>query len=91
MEYVSGDLSAELRAYLIDALYAHPAQFRRDARWAMSAEWWDECRRMTGADGRPLWEPALQCLYPDGPLLLLGKLVEVRDGAGAPHLEKPGS
>jgi HK97 family phage major capsid protein len=84
---MSDDLSAELRAYLVDALYAHPAEFRRNAHWVMNPEWFSECRRMTDTDGRPLWEPSMECLYPEGPLMLLGKLIEVREDGGAPHLE----
>jgi HK97 family phage major capsid protein len=88
---MSDDLSAELRAYLIDALYVHPAEFRRNAHWVMSAEWYDECTHMTGPDGRPLWDPPMQRLYPDGPLLLLGKPLEIREDGGAPHLEAAGA
>jgi hypothetical protein len=84
---MSNDLSAELRTYLYDALSAHSVEFQRDAHWVMSAEWFDECRRMTDSDGRPLWEPSMQRLYPEGPLLLFGILIEVRADGGAPHLE----
>ena len=79
------DLSADLRAYLIDALYAHAAQFRGAAHWVMNEEWWHECRRMTGPDGRVLWEPSWRVDEPDLPL---GKPVEVREDGEAPHLER---
>jgi HK97 family phage major capsid protein len=81
----AGTLSSELYAYLIDAVYAHPADVRRRSRWVMSTEWLLECRKMTDGRGRTLWEPSISV---SGPELLLGYAIEVREDGGAPHLEE---
>jgi HK97 family phage major capsid protein len=75
-------LGPDLYAHLVDTLYSVPAPARRCSRWVMNAEWMGEIRKMTGADGRPLWAPASDDLR-----LLFGLPVEIRDGGGVPHLE----
>lgn len=77
-------LSDDLRRHLYESLYAVTPGERLGARWVMSGEWWRECRKMVGADGRVLWEPSWKHASSD---VLLGLPVEVRDGGGTPHLE----
>lgn len=70
------DLADDLRRHLYASMYAvHPAE-RQRSRWAMSAEWFAEVLKLAVAPPLPGAEP-----------VLLGLPVEVRDGAGVPHLE----
>jgi HK97 family phage major capsid protein len=77
-------LSDDLRRHIFEAMYAVPPGLRQGAHWVMSGEWYLECRKMTDPGGFPLWVPSLRT---DGPDVLLGMPIEVREGAGPPHLE----
>jgi HK97 family phage major capsid protein len=73
-------LGPDLYRFLVDTLYGTPQPERGESRWVMNQEWWNECRKIAGADGRPAWEPPHA--------LMLGKPVEVRVDGGVPHLER---
>ena len=78
-------LSGELFHYLLDALYCVPAPERRQSSWVMTAEWFDDVRKINGPDHKPLWEPSFMVT---GPELLLGLPIVIREDGGAPHLEQ---
>jgi hypothetical protein len=77
------DLAEDLRRHLHEALYAVDARGRRSSHWVMSAEWWNEVRKLNHPG---VWPSR----YPGEPRLLLSLPVEVRDGGGVPHLEPDG-
>jgi hypothetical protein len=76
-------LADDLKRHVYEAMYAvHPRE-RQTAHWVMSSDWKDELLKISDRAG-PLWTPNLD----NGePIYLLGKRVEIRDGAGPPHLE----
>jgi len=76
-------LGAELRDYLIGALY-DKGTGRQDSRWVMNSDWFSEVRKLTDQTGAALWLPAISVTDPD---ILLGLPVEIRADGGAPHLE----
>ena len=73
------ELAEALRDHLYREYHDMPYPARRDARWVMNAEWWDEVTGMARAMGAP---PQLA-----PPVTLFGKPVDVREDGGVPHLE----
>ena len=71
-------LAPDLWKHLMGELTGMALPARRDARWVMSAEWWDEVTDMARAMGE---------MPPSWPRTLLGKPVDVREDGGVPHLE----
>lgn len=81
--YYPDSLADDLRHHLAGTLYAvDPAQ-RQGSHWVMSGEWWNEVRSLDVGPSA-FWHPALD---PAQPPVLLGLAVQIRDGAGPPHLE----
>ena len=81
MVLAADSLSNDLHEHLHFWLAMVPHQERRRSRWVMSGEWELECRRLAIALG---YTPSLTI---DGPDLLLGLPIEIRDDCGVPHLE----
>ena len=77
---MSGDLSGDLREHIYQT---HANGPRRDSRWVMNLEWFNEVRRIGDRQG-PLYHPGLTVSAPE---YLLGIPIEVRDDGGVPHLE----
>lgn len=73
-----------LYPYLVEAVYCTPAEERQGARWVMDPEWLRDIQCLADDQHRPLWQPSFAVSGPD---LLMGYPVELREGAGAPHLE----
>ena len=72
-----------LFGYLFEALGCVQPEERSRSHWVMDGEWLGEILKLTDSDGRPLWVPSFSL---DAPEQLLGLPIEIRKGAGAPHL-----
>ena len=83
---MSDGLRDDLFRYLLETMYAMPPRERQTARWVMNPEWWNECRKLTDSTGFPLVLPPWRL---EDPLVMLGKLVVIKDDGGVPHLEQP--
>ena len=74
--------------YLVEALGCVPPEERRRSHWVMDGEWLSDILRLTDRQGFPLWVPSFSLTAPQ---LLFGLPIEIRKGAGAPHLEVKGA
>lgn len=74
-------IAEDLRAYIYET---HASGPRRDSRWVMNLEWFNEVRRLDDSQGRVLYHPGVTVSAPE---FLLGIPVEIREDGGPPHLE----
>jgi hypothetical protein len=78
-------LAEELREHIIRTYSDTPAGQRRASHWVMDPEWVSDVRRVDDDRRSAFCPPPVPVT---GPELLMGLPMEIREGAGPPHLEQ---